>query len=434
MPESQKKDPAISNLLSGGLFDTAHIDEEFQKEQEAREKFMAALKKAHERGEDISEYVWPYEWDFRKRPKPHHAFNIISLADAIDLCGGHFHGSGWGARDWYARSPEEIELWNPEHNFYRAWNFAENKKGADFTNRAEEEKQAFVRKQEIYSKLSAWLDQGIIESFTLDNEGNKGGISGNVWLSRDALEILDRGEITEKEGGKTKIGGKSNFVYLNKEQLVKILNTEKAPSETKKRKEVKPEGITCPEGIWTQEAYCSLAEKEGNLDRKIGWLSQRLIETLVAEPNIEIFTIDSYTGKKEDFHRDFLRGKKAVEWFSIGLIKDGPGHGQYIFVNRIQFENFLADRPVAESPEPDEGKEQAVASYVPAYLELMLKAAKALNLSADKRANMDDIVGWLNGNWPSGLEGKSDRMVQSMATLLRRPQDKKGGNTRWSKE
>lgn len=72
--------------------------------------------------------------------------------------------------------------------------------------------------------------------------------------------------------------------------------------------------------------------------------------------------------------------------------------------------------------------------YIPSYLQLMLQAVQALNLSADKRANMDDIVKWLNQNWPPHLEGKSDRIIQSMATLLRRPQDKRGGNTRWNKE
>ncbi len=390
MPESKKKAPTIADLLGGSLFDPAHIESEIKKELEIRQIFIDELKQALERGEDISEYVWPYEWDFRKRPQPHHANNIVSLADAIDLCGLCFYGHEWKAEDWYARSPEDIEQWNPADNTYRAYSFSQNEKGADFTSREEAEKQAFIRKQGIYGKLSSWLNRGVIESFTLDHAGNKGGISGNVWLSRDALKILDSGEFTEKEGGNPKIGCKSDFVYLDKEQLVKILDAEKAPSEPKKRKEIKPEGITCPEGIWAQEAYCLLAEKEGNLDRKIGWLSQRLIEALVSQPDIEVFTIDSYTGQKEDFYRDLLRGKKAMDWFSIGLIKGESGHGRYIFVNRTQFENFLADRPIVESPEPDEGKE-AAPSYVPAYLELMIKAAKALNLSADKRANMDDI-------------------------------------------
>ena len=153
MQESQKKDSAVANILNSAIFDNSQIEKQIKEEQEMREKLTDELRKAHEQGEDISEYVWPREWDVRKRPKPHHASNIISLADAIDLSGQHFYGDVWNEKDWYARNPEEIERWNPEHNLHRAWSFAENKKSADFTNRPEEEKQAFERKQEIYSKF-----------------------------------------------------------------------------------------------------------------------------------------------------------------------------------------------------------------------------------------------------------------------------------------
>ncbi|MBK9586554.1 MAG: hypothetical protein KA099_11715 [Alphaproteobacteria bacterium] len=67
--------------------------------------------------------------------------------------------------------------------------------------------------------------------------------------------------------------------------------------------------------------------------------------------------------------------------------------------------------------------------YIPPYMCLMLKGVKALNLSSDTRASMDDIMSWLEENWPSELEGKSERMIKSMATFLRRPEDKKGGIT-----
>lgn len=70
--------------------------------------------------------------------------------------------------------------------------------------------------------------------------------------------------------------------------------------------------------------------------------------------------------------------------------------------------------------------------YTPPYLAFMLQAVKALNLCPEKRARIDDITEWLNENWPSHLEGKSDRIIKSMATLLRRPEDKKGGNTPWN--
>jgi hypothetical protein len=71
--------------------------------------------------------------------------------------------------------------------------------------------------------------------------------------------------------------------------------------------------------------------------------------------------------------------------------------------------------------------------YTPAYLEFMLHAAKELNLSPDKRATMSHITKWLNDNWPPNLPGKSENLIGSMATLLRRPKDKLGGNTKWKK-
>ncbi|MCB1782855.1 MAG: hypothetical protein KDI13_02575 [Alphaproteobacteria bacterium] len=129
--------------------------------------------------------------------------------------------------------------------------------------------------------------------------------------------------------------------------------------ETPKRKEIKPKGITCPEGIWSREAFCLLGEKEGNLDKNVGWLAQRLAEVLVLEPSIEVFTIDSYTGQKKRFDRDFLRSQNAAKWFVEGLIKGQPGEGIYIFVNREQFENYLADKPIENkvaSPEPENAK------------------------------------------------------------------------------
>lgn len=69
--------------------------------------------------------------------------------------------------------------------------------------------------------------------------------------------------------------------------------------------------------------------------------------------------------------------------------------------------------------------------YIPPYIKFLLGAASALNLSANNRVNKEEIVHWLDENWPVELEGKSDRLINSMATILRRPQDKKGGNTSW---
>jgi hypothetical protein len=202
-----------------------------------------------------------------------------------------------------------------------------------------------------------------------------------------------------------------------------------------------PKNIFCPEGIWTLEAFYQLGEKEHDKNvetQKVGVLAQRLVEVLVLAPAIEIFTICSISGEKRDFNRALLRSKRASNYFLHGLIpypnqriSDDESDGEYIFVNKAQFENFLTDKPLTESAVSDKGTETSD-SYTPAYLELMLKAVKALNLSLDRRLNKDAVIKWLNENWPARLEGKSDRLIESMATLLRRPEDKKGGNTAWN--
>ena len=368
MPESQKKAPALANLLNNALFDASHIEKQIQEEHEIREKFMGELKKAYEQGEDISEYVWPSEWDFRKRPRPHHASNIVSLADAIDLCGQHFYGAAWEERDWYARTPEEVECWSPEHDFYRARNFTSHKKGADFTGRPEEEKQSYARKAEIYSKLSSWLNQEAVEAFTLDEEGHKSCVSSNVWLSCDALKILDEGQIHEKDdGGKLKVSGKSDFVYLNKEQLEKYLRSLGSPKDMKKeRKTLKPDGITCPEGIWVREATVLLNEKlfgEEAGQQRVGEGIRRLIEVLVTNPDIEVFTISSYGGRKEPIDPDYLRGRQPTKDFIRGFIPYSDGfhtnneEGRFLFVNKEHFENYLTDKPIDEESVPDDSEQ-----------------------------------------------------------------------------
>ena len=69
--------------------------------------------------------------------------------------------------------------------------------------------------------------------------------------------------------------------------------------------------------------------------------------------------------------------------------------------------------------------------YIPPYLDFMLEAVQKINLSEDERVQSEVIKKWLNDNWPDNLDGKSDRLISSMSTLLRRPKDKKGGNTPW---
>ncbi|MEH6477404.1 MAG: hypothetical protein V7727_17055 [Sneathiella sp.] len=163
---------------------------------------------------------------------------------------------------------------------------------------------------------------------------------------------------------------------------------------------------------------------------------QRFIHFVLLNPDLELFTVDSLSGEKMNIDRGYLRSRRAVEDFHRGFIHYELGYpvskteGKYIFVNRIHFENFLAGEPIVELSGSTDDAVIGL-SYIPPYIEFMLRAVTALDLSAEKRTHISKIVYWLNENWPDNLGKKSDHLVASMATILRRPQDKSGGSTPW---
>lgn len=214
-----------------------------------------------------------------------------------------------------------------------------------------------------------------------------------------------------------------------------------------KREIQKPENICCPEGVWSREAILAYAQKihgDNSEGLKVGILASELIEALLLNPEIEIFMISSYSGEKRRFDRDLLRSQRAVPMFLIGFLpysgvltnsrtREG---GEYIFLNKEHFERFLRDEPIIPPKSLDHipavANDDTLPKYVPPYLAFMNLAVKSLKLSANARTNKDTIIEWLKNNWPNDLEGKSEKMIQYMATFLRRPEDKKGGNTPWN--
>lgn len=224
-----------------------------------------------------------------------------------------------------------------------------------------------------------------------------------------------------------------------KKTIVDAGNREQASIDKKiDRNPLTPKGITCPEGIWIKEAIVLLAEKQGGegwVDQKIEGASQNLAHLLIVTPAIEVFSIDSFNGLKKPIARDYLRSRTAIKNFDRGFIPFSSDFhvsktdGDFIFVNLRQFENFLNDEPVKTASNHDD----ALPQYIPEYLEFMLLGVKTLDLSPGNRANLDDIVEWMDTNWPSTMEGKSKHLIKYMATLMRRPQDKKGGNTAYKK-
>jgi hypothetical protein len=217
------------------------------------------------------------------------------------------------------------------------------------------------------------------------------------------------------------------------------MSLDEETSEAPKRKELVPKGITCPEGIWSREAIVRFAIKtKPDEFRKlsINDAAQSLMQYLLTTPELEVFTVNSFKGEKRQVKRDFLRGRSAIAYFVKGFkpfsndFHVSKEDGEFYFLNRAQFENFLVDKPIV-NPSAIAQPANATPSYIPPYIQFMLQATNALELSLEKRTGKSVIVYWLKDNWPEDLDGKSDRLIDSMATLLRSPEHKKGGNTSW---
>ncbi len=203
--------------------------------------------------------------------------------------------------------------------------------------------------------------------------------------------------------------------------------------------EKKPRKVICPEGIWIPNLLFEIGEKlfaESFESMKAGKIADVVSINLLMEPELEIFTISSYNGSKDKFNRSLLRGDKRFNYIAYGYIPFGSQFsfdddeelsGEYIFINKKQIETLLSGKKFQKEVIINSNK-ASEEKYIPPYMALMLRAVEALKLTPDSRANKDLITEWLDTNWPVDLDGKSDRLIESMATLIRRPEDKKGGN------
>lgn len=210
--------------------------------------------------------------------------------------------------------------------------------------------------------------------------------------------------------------------------------------------EIKPEKVVCPEGVWIFNTIFSIGQKvykQQFNDAKGEEIARTVIEHILKTPGLNLFTISSFDGSKAWLNKDKLRSQNGPFYILQGCIPYSKGsrygqskiEGQYIFIDRLQYDKFivgeaLIEKPAQQNLEPAHPKPDF--EYIPPYLSFMIQATKDLQLSANSRTSKEMIVEWLNKNWPQKLDGKSNRLIESMATLLRRPEDKKGGNTPWN--
>jgi len=282
------------------------------------------------------------------------------------------------------------------------------------------------------SKREKLLKRKFPKAFREDSIMSNASISYEEQKKIDDEASVYWGELQEKSDEEID----AIFEEYEKRSLAEFEENNPIPSREDVYIKFKSSGVTCPEGVTSLAAMMLFGYKKFGAkwrNRKVGDVILDFIEFLVLTPELEVFTIDSYDGEKKKIDRDYLRSKRASKDFIKGFIPHSDGfhvskdNGQYIFINKTQFENFLDDKLI----DANEIKDTVLKFYTPPYVEFMLQAVKALNLSPDKRANINELTEWLNQNWPDNLEGKSENMIKYMATLLRRPEDKKGGNTAW---
>jgi hypothetical protein len=144
--------------------------------------------------------------DFKRRERPPEpsSSEILSLADAIDLCGEKLFSSGWQRdHDWYARSPATREKWNTER---RNWTKdklmfalgAGNFTAIGFLDNPLEEERSYKRKAEVYDFLQEHLKNGGFQAFTLDDSPDgKNIIDPHDWAKEEATKWLDQGKRAE---------------------------------------------------------------------------------------------------------------------------------------------------------------------------------------------------------------------------------------------
>ena len=123
--------------------------------------------------------------------------------------------------------------------------------------------------------------------------------------------------------------------------------------------------------------------------------------------------------------RDLPSFTSVASFFEVPLTREGP-----VVIKRSDLEAELgvssAQRGLSTGDSPISDLDQFP------YLQFMLEVASLIESGEVRTHPKSKLVGWLETHWPEeSLGGKSANKIRLMATLLRRPDDAKGGNTKW---
>ena len=154
-------------------------------------------------------YVYPPQHAHKSRPKQKYD-HIIPLLHVIEIVGKSVFGGEWKGYpevpyEWYARSPECIKTWNDLNEDQKS-NLCSRQtaiRAVQFDS-DQDEMQAYVRKQGLYSKLVTWLSQGKLQAFILLENGERKEIQSHAWIQHQdyfgnyAYDVFRCGRVSGK--------------------------------------------------------------------------------------------------------------------------------------------------------------------------------------------------------------------------------------------
>ena len=135
--------------------------------------------------------------------------------------------------------------------------------------------------------------------------------------------------------------------------------------------------------------------------------------------------VPAKTWLKGEADRAFFLGATKVA--RVGMMDVYTYEGRVVLrqdaVERLILAKLNSDRVGAVETEP------AVDPIRFPYLAFMIRAAREGPFAPSGRTPKKVIEGWLRDNWPRQLGELKEYKLKTMATLLRRPDDEKGGIT-----
>lgn len=171
------------------------------------------------------------------------------------------------------------------------------------------------------------------------------------------------------------------------------------------------------------------------------WLEcQQLMRNKLASEDI-VAEILQDSGKFERIPPHVWIGEKGGQFLSSGIadIRIPSGYESRSVKGLVVFKRTFLTSPsklATRSKQheftnvptrPSEQTEPVSLKHFP-YLAFMLSAAKNGPFSTGRRVPKKVIEDWLRKNWPRPLGEPTPNKTTNMATLLRRPEDEKGGN------